>query len=179
MAQQTSDTDRINELDSLLRTVDYGAFERAAVSSRDDFSTYSPWYSYALTSLALLTAGEELAFGQSELAEAGLAKIVVLTSTLVVVAKIDTTKTGKESPFVSAFPRHTLAALSLQSGQGVEERGSRRVGWPEQLVIELKYEHQAESVVLAGHAHDPFNPGNVGAIWTLLHSLRADLAGRK
>jgi hypothetical protein len=177
MAQQTSDTDRINELDLLLRRIDQGPFERATVSMKDGVYAYAPWYSYALTSLALLTAEEELAYGQAELTEIGLAKIVVFTQTLVITADIDTVEAINDRPFVEAFPRRALRSFSLQAGQGVDQQGSRAVGWPEQLVIQLKYEGRQDAITLQGNAFDRFEQGNVGAIWKLLKQLPKDLAG--
>jgi len=178
MAQRTSDTDRITKLDSLLRGVDQGPFEMATVSTKEGVYAYTPWYSYALTSLALLTAEDELAYGQAELTDSGLAKIVVFTSTLVVTANVDTVEAANARPFAEAFPRRTLTSLALQAGQGVDQQGSRAVGWPEQLVIELKYEGREDAITLRGNAFDPFAQDNIGAVWTLLTKLREDLAGR-
>ena len=178
MAKQTSDTERIDELDSLLRTTDQGSFERATVLMKEGVYAYTPWYSYALTSLALLTAEDELAYGQAELTETGLAKIVVLTSTLVVTAHVDTVEAADSRPFVEAFPRGTLTSLSLQAGQGVDRRGSQAIAWPEHLVIELKYEGREDVITLGGNAFDPFEPDNIGAIWKLLKKLREDLTGK-
>jgi hypothetical protein len=178
MAKRISDTERIDELDSLLRTTDRGPFEMATVLMNQGVYAYAPWYSYALTSLALLTAEDELAYGQAELTDTGLAKMVVLTSRLVVTANVDTVQAGNTRPFVEAFPRRTLASLSLQAGQGVDQRGSQAVGWPEQLVIELKYEGRADLITLRGNAFDPFAQDNIGTIWKLLEKLGEDLAGR-
>lgn len=178
MAKQTSDTERINELDSLLRSTNRGSFEKAAVLMEQGVYAYAPWYSYALTSLALLTAEDELAYGQAELTDAGLAKILVVTSTLVVTAHVDTVEAANARPFAEAFPRRALRSLSLQAGQGVDQQGSQAVGWPEQLVIELKYEGREDVITLRGNAFDPFDPDNVGAIWKLLKKLREDLTGR-
>lgn len=178
MAQQTSDTDRINELDSLLRRIEQGSFERATLSMKEGVYAYAPWYSFALTSLALLTADDELAYGQAELTETGLAKIVVVTSTLVVAANIDTVGALNDRPFAEAFPRRTLTSLSLQAGQGVDQRGSPALGWPEHLTIELRYEGREDVITLRGNAFDRFEPGNVGAIWTLLRQLRGDLVAK-
>jgi hypothetical protein len=178
MAQRTSDTDRIDELDSLLRTTDQGSFERATVLMKEGVYAYTPWYSYALTSLALLTAEDELAYGQGELSETGLAKIVVLTSTLVVTAHVDTVEAANSPPFAEAFPRRTLTSLALQSGQGVDQRGSQAIAWPEHLLIELKYEGREDAITLRGNAFDPFAQDNIGAIWKLLTKLREDLVGR-
>jgi len=121
MAQRTSDTDRINELDSLLRGIGQGPFEMATVSMKEGVYAYTPWYSYALTSLALLTAEDELAYGQAELTDSGLAKIVVFTFTLVVTANVDTVEAANARPFAEAFPRRTLTSLALQAGQGVDQ----------------------------------------------------------
>jgi len=175
MAQQTSDIDRINELDSLLRRIDQGSFERACLSMKEGVYAYAPWYSHALTSLALLTAEDELAYGQAELTDTGLAKIVIFTSTLVVAANIDIADAADDQPFVRAFPRRTLASLSLQAGQGVDQGGSRALAWPEQLTLELTYDGQEDVITLSGNAFDRFEPGDVGAIWTLLKQLRGDL----
>jgi hypothetical protein len=131
-----------------------------------------------LTSLALLTADDELAYDQAELTETSLAKIVVVTSTLVVAANIDTVGALKDRPFAEAFPRRTLTSLSLQAGQGVDQRGSQALGWPEQLTIELRYEGREDVITLRGNAFDRFEPGNVGAIWTLLRQLRGDLVAK-
>lgn len=52
------------------------------------------------------------------------------------------------------------------------------MAWPEQLVIELKYEGQEDAITLRGNAFDRFDPDNTGAIWKLLKKLREDLTGR-
>lgn len=178
MAQQQDDVVRINDLDYLLRPSDVSALNRVALT-RDDRPTYAKWYSYLLSSLTLLSAGDDLVFGQAEVPEgAGVVRVVVVTTSLVLVAEVDTTTSDSDNPFVSVLPRTAIESFKLRAGQGVDVGGSRKLAWPESLVIEVKYRGLVEPLELWGSAFRQNDPNQIGPIWRLLGELRADLARR-
>jgi len=177
MAHQQDHTARINELDLLLRPDDGGAFDQIALVS-DGRVAYAAWYSHLLSSLTLASAGEDLAFGHAEvIEERGIARIVVLTTSLVLTADLDLPAADVSNPFVSVVPRSVIESFKVRAGQGVDVEGSRKLAWPQSLVIFVKYRGLDEPLELRGAALEQNDPARVGPIWKLLGELRADITG--
>lgn len=178
MAQQQDDVVRINDLDYLLRPSDVSPLNRVALTG-DDRATYAKWYSHLLSSLALLSAGDELIFGQAEVPkDSGDVRVVVITTSLVLTAEVDTTASDSDNPFVSVLPRTAIESFKLRAGQGVDVEGSRKYAWPESLVMEVRYRGLVEPLELWGSALKQNDPKQIGPIWRLLGELRSDLTRR-
>lgn len=63
-------------------------------------------------------------------------------------------------------------------GAGVQDvEGSRKLAWPQSLVILVKYRGLDEPLELRGPALVQHDPARIGPIWRLLGELRSDLAG--
>jgi hypothetical protein len=175
MVKQSSDNDRISELDTLLRIDERDRFWGAALS--DSQTEYSTWYSRLLSSLALMTTGDDLVYGQAEIDDGGHANIVVVTSSLIIVTRVDTSNAEAPAPRVTAVSRRNLESLSVAAGQGVDVPGSQAVGWPGRLSIQARYRGTEQTIEFRGDSYDRYSPDNVGRIWTLFKVLRSDLAG--
>jgi len=177
MAHQQDHAARINELDLLLRPGDGGAFDQKALVG-DGRMAYAAWYSHLLSSLTLMSAGENLVFGQSDVSEdRGIVRIVVVTTSLVLTADVDVAGGDVDNPFVSVVPRSAIESFKVRAGQGVDVEGSRRLAWPQSLVILVKYRGLDEPLELRGPALVQHGPARIGPIWRLLGELRSDFAG--
>jgi hypothetical protein len=49
------------------------------------------------------------------------------------------------------------------------------MGWPGHLIVSALYDGELDVVSVGGQSFSRTEPGNKGAIWTLLDSLREDL----
>lgn len=177
MAKKQDDIARIRDLDDLLRSGEGDTFnQRAMLILGDDRLSYAGWYSHLLSSLAVVSSGEALIFGQAEVRDAGTAQIVVVTKSFVLTADVDTAADSVENPFVSVVSRASIESFETRVGQGVDVQGSRGVAWPETIAIGVKYRGIDKPLELRGAAYVMHDTARPAPIWTLLNELRSDLA---
>jgi len=175
MTKNQDDIAKIRDLDDLLRSGDGGPFDQRAMVG-DDRMSYAGWYSHLLSSLAVVSAEESLIFGQAEVLDGGVARIFVVTTSLVLTADVDTAADSVENPFVTVVSRASLESFETRVGQGVHVQGSRGVAWPETIAIGVKYRGIDEPLELRGDAYVMHDSKRPAPIWTLLNEFRFDLA---
>ena len=177
MTKNKDDIARFRDLDDLLRSGEAAPFDQRAMVG-DGRMSYAGWYSHLLSSLAVVSAGERLVFGQAEVRDGGTAQIVVVTTSLLLTADVHTAADSVDNPFVSVMSRASIESFKMRAGQGVDVEGSREHAWPETIAIDVKYRGMDEPLELRGAAYVMHDTGRPAPIWTLLNELRSDLAVR-
>lgn len=171
MAQSTAHAERISELDDRLRTEN---MSEAFLTPTDD--GFYGWYSRALSSLAVLTVGEQLQYASARVDDAGVAQIVVFTDHRFVVLDVKDVTSHSERPVARTVPRSALRSLAAAAGMRHDLEGSSIVGWPGELELNLTFDGLTAPIVIRGNSYDRFAEDHVAPIWRLLDLLRADLS---
>lgn len=167
MAQSDAHTARNQELDDLLRT-DHDTF----VTPEDDFYR---WYTRLLSTLSVLTVGDDITYAASVLPADGTARFVVFTATSVIVADVKDVTDHHERVVARSVARHRIRNLDVAASMQSNVRGSTAAGWPGVLRLELTYDGWEEPIVVEGNSYDRYNETHIASIWTLLDALRADM----
>lgn len=172
MAQTQRHVERLGELDNLLRTD-----ENSELFSTPDESGFYGWYSRLLSTLTVLTDGEELQYGEARFDD-GKAEFVLYTSTNAITARVSDTADDHAHPVANAVPRRRIHSLSASASMRHDLRGSHLTAWPGTLTIEATYEGLDQPIVAVGNAYDRSTVDHIGSISKLLKYLRDDLAIR-
>lgn len=161
---------RFVEIDDLLRPD----------SDDERFSTphgtgFAGWYSRLLSTLAVVTEGETIQYGEARFEDGNRAVFVVVTDAQVLVARVDDTTSHTGGQAATGVPRRAIRSLSVSASSRHDVTGSIATAWPGTLTLEATFEGLQEPVQVAGATYDRDTVDHVGKISKLLASLRADL----
>lgn len=144
-------------------------------ATRTSANKYQPWYAQLLSSIALLAAGQEVVYAYTDY-ELTLtdARILVFTTDLVIVAKIDSTSDGV--PVAHATRRSSLVGIKLSASEGIDARDGRSYEWPGTLILTLTYSALTDSIEIVADGANHYSVDQPAPVVTLLEGLTADLA---
>lgn len=175
MAQEQRHVDTVERLDLLLRDGE-SPFAQVALDVAE--TSYRGWYARLLSSLALITTSEDIVFAQATREQhAKAAQVVVFTSQLVIVARVDDVADQSFNPSVLAAPRRSLRSLRLTASERIDVKGSSKRGWPGEISFVAEYESIEHPIEIRGAGVDPYSISNQPPIRKLLDSLSRDLIG--
>ncbi|MDF2561556.1 MAG: hypothetical protein K0R99_3002 [Microbacterium sp.] len=171
MAQSDTHAERITELDDLLRTEN---LSEVFITPTDD--GFYGWYARALSTLAVLTVGEQLQYASARADDAGTAQMVVFTNLRFVVVDVKDVTSHHERPVARTVPRSALRGIAVAAGMRHDVKGSASAGWPGELELELTFDGLTAPIAIRGNSYDRFTEDHVASIWKLLDLLRSDLS---
>lgn len=163
----------IDRLDSVLRQSD--PFQNVPLT----LEGYKAWYSLLLGSLTVLIGNDEVVLGHADYDEASdIARLVVFTSTLVVVADAVGASGERAEVSTRAVSRRAIRALGVQVSDRHDADSWGRAArlWPGALVFTIEYSTIAEPLKFKALSYDPWRPEMEADAMKLLAGLRTDLA---
>jgi hypothetical protein len=171
-----TDENRItmDRLDAVLRQSD--PFQNVPITLKG----YKAWYSLLLGSLTVLIGdNDEVVLGHADYDEASdNARLVLFTSTLVVVADVVGASGENAEVFSRASSRRAIRSLDVQVSDrhDVDSWGRAARTWPGALMFTVEYSSLSEPLKFKALSYNPWRPELEADAMKLLVGLREDLA---
>jgi hypothetical protein len=146
--------------------------------TRTDENKYQPWYAFLLSTIALLTSGEEVTYAYLNYGEPiADVRIVVFTTNLVLVADVD--PEADTVPVARAAKRSSLVGMKLSASERIDARDRRSLEWPGTLNLVLTYPDLPGLIEIVASGVNRYAVREPAPIISLIEGLSADLANSR